>query len=210
MKISHKGFIAPLLLALVALLLIGGGVYVYVQSKQTNQPITATSTTQTSNSQTATWKTYQNDKGFEIKYPASNWRVEMKNGGGSITATSQAEIFAIVNSDGTDSVSFDIGTLGSERLISSRVAAKNLSQYVNLLPKTDQTGKVIRKFVQVVTTAGQQAYWYQTYEWSVAKQIYDWSSQVYLQHGNDIYEIGINPSATNVSNQILSTLKFNP
>lgn len=50
----HKGFIAPLLLALVALILIGGGTYVYsVQKNQENQPATgsvtlpqATSTTQ--------------------------------------------------------------------------------------------------------------------------------------------------------------------
>ena len=44
MEISHyirqaqykKGFITPLLLALIALLLIGGGVYVYIQNKQVN------------------------------------------------------------------------------------------------------------------------------------------------------------------------------
>ena len=51
MKNSHKGFIVPLLLAIIAVLLIGGAVYVY----QNNQPATpsanfgtqATSTTQT-------------------------------------------------------------------------------------------------------------------------------------------------------------------
>jgi len=43
----QKGFIAPLLLALIALLLIGGGAYVYVQNKPANQPVTASSTTQT-------------------------------------------------------------------------------------------------------------------------------------------------------------------
>ena len=48
----HKGFIAPLLLALIALLLIGGGAYVYMQNKQANQLSTssnqATSTQQVS------------------------------------------------------------------------------------------------------------------------------------------------------------------
>lgn len=33
----QKGFISPLLLALVALLLVGGGAYVYMQRGQTNQ-----------------------------------------------------------------------------------------------------------------------------------------------------------------------------
>lgn len=72
----HKGFIVPLLLALIALLLAGGA-YVYVQKNQTNQLVTgnvalpqATSTTPTSNSQTADWKTYTNVQyGFSFKYP---------------------------------------------------------------------------------------------------------------------------------------------
>lgn len=223
MKNLQRGFVLPLLLALVAILLVGSGAYVYTQNKETHQSITASptvrtaSTTQVSNQpipgvptpQTANWKTYRNDKGFEINYPANGWRVEMKNGGGLTDATNQAEIFTIINSDGTDSVFFNIVTLGSDRLGSSRVAAKNISQYLDLLPKTDQTGKVIRKFVQMVTVAGRQAYWYQTYNWSVPKQAYAWSSQVYFQHGNDIYEIEIDPSATNISNQILSTINFN-
>lgn len=89
MKNYTKGFIAPLLLALIALLLIGGGAYVYTQKKQENPPMTgnvtlpqatsttrttkqANSTTQTSSSQTTDWKTYTNNQyGFSIKYPAT-------------------------------------------------------------------------------------------------------------------------------------------
>lgn len=65
-----KGFISPLLLALIAILLIGGGAYVYTQNKQVNQPPTATSTTQASDSQIADWKTYDNvAKGYSVSYP---------------------------------------------------------------------------------------------------------------------------------------------
>lgn len=83
-----KGFIAPLLLALIALILIGGGTYVYsVQKNQENQPATGsvtlpqatstmpttkqtTTTTQTSNSQTVDWKIFNNAANtFEVKYP---------------------------------------------------------------------------------------------------------------------------------------------
>lgn len=39
MKTSLKGFISPLLLALIAVLLISGGVYVYVQQKQANESV---------------------------------------------------------------------------------------------------------------------------------------------------------------------------
>lgn len=76
MKTSQKGFITPWLIALVAILLIGGGVYLYVHNKQSNQPMAvnpttqATSTAQATNSQTADWKTYQNQQlGLSIKYP---------------------------------------------------------------------------------------------------------------------------------------------
>ena len=64
---GRQGFISPLLLALIAVLLIGGGAYVYGQKKQINQPVVA---------QTADWKTYTNAKyKFEFKYP-SNATVE--------------------------------------------------------------------------------------------------------------------------------------
>lgn len=47
METFHKGFTSPLLIALIAVLLIGGGAYVYVQNKQASQPVAATSTAQT-------------------------------------------------------------------------------------------------------------------------------------------------------------------
>jgi len=50
MNDPQKGFIAPLLLALVAILLIGGGAYVYVQNKQANQTTIANSVLVSQNS----------------------------------------------------------------------------------------------------------------------------------------------------------------
>ncbi len=80
MKNTQKGFIVPLLLVLVAVLLVGGGVYVYTQKKQPSQSVTEnvvlpqpTPTAQTSNPQTANWKTYTNTKeGVSFQYP-SEW-----------------------------------------------------------------------------------------------------------------------------------------
>jgi len=79
MKITQRGFIIPLLLVIIAVLLAGGGTYVYVQNKQANQVATvtptpqATSTTQASGLQVADWKTYTNAKyGFEFKYPSES------------------------------------------------------------------------------------------------------------------------------------------
>lgn len=84
-----KGLIAPLLLALIAIFLIGGGTYVYLQKNQGNQPVIgdvtlpeATSTAQASFSQTAGWKTYVNKTSrYEIKYPALNFKISVNPNG---------------------------------------------------------------------------------------------------------------------------------
>lgn len=63
MTTSQKGFATPLLLALVALLILGGGAYAYMQNKQVNQPVVA---------QTSDLKTYTNTEyGFSFQYPPS-------------------------------------------------------------------------------------------------------------------------------------------
>ncbi|MDO8561252.1 MAG: DKNYY domain-containing protein [bacterium] len=50
---SRQGFVSPLLIALVALILVGGGVYVYGQNKQANQPAIARLATQATPAPTA-------------------------------------------------------------------------------------------------------------------------------------------------------------
>src|SRR3989344_992180 len=74
----NKGFIVPVLLVIIALLVVGGGVYIYTKNKQSDQKNTQTENTtaqpletaQESTTQNSDWKTYTNDKyGFSIKYP---------------------------------------------------------------------------------------------------------------------------------------------
>ena len=76
MKNSQKGVALPLLFAVIALLLAGGGVYAHRHNKQANQVSSedlttrVTSTAQTSDSQTTNWKTYTNTKfHYSIAYP---------------------------------------------------------------------------------------------------------------------------------------------
>ena len=113
MKNSQKGFIVPLLLGIIALLVIGGGVYIYTnkkvetpaadneiqQSNQVQQTNTQSSPSVTSQNQTpqqpssvpvsetANWKTCRNVKyGYELKYP-STWKVwEPGSGNDSISS----------------------------------------------------------------------------------------------------------------------------
>lgn len=87
MKNLQKGFIAPVLLVIIALLVIGGGVYVY-KNKKTEAPIIDTGTQQSNQGQANTqippatdismtgWKTYINTRnGYQLKYPA-DWQTE--------------------------------------------------------------------------------------------------------------------------------------
>lgn len=63
---ESRGFAAPLILLLIAIILIGAGAYNYFHNKNSPQP-----TIDTSN-----WSTYRSAKyDFEIKYP-SDWKVE--------------------------------------------------------------------------------------------------------------------------------------
>ncbi|MDO8604009.1 MAG: hypothetical protein Q7K40_01185, partial [bacterium] len=70
MKNSQKGFIVPVLLALIATLLVGGGTYIYIHNKTANQLEDASFA-----AQTVGWKTYSNTtSGVTFKYPP-NWLI---------------------------------------------------------------------------------------------------------------------------------------
>lgn len=85
MKTTQRGFIVPLVLVIIALLLVGSGAYVYVQNRQVKQleivnQASATSKGQVTDSQTAGWKTYTSKEyGFEMQYPA-DWVLESSSG----------------------------------------------------------------------------------------------------------------------------------
>jgi hypothetical protein len=125
MKNSQKGFIALLPLALIALLLIGGGMYLYTQQKQVDPPVTenvalpTASSTQTTTQASSTAQNFAESKKvapdsqdvFEI-IARSNSASEKKNNDAIIqrnlaTVQTQAEIY--YGGTGTNSY----GTAGS-------------------------------------------------------------------------------------------------
>jgi hypothetical protein len=80
MKNYQKGFVVPLLISIIAILIIGGGVYIYSNKKvENNTPVVVNSNLPAQSNQTSTttsdWKTYTNTTyGYSIKYPA-DWKI---------------------------------------------------------------------------------------------------------------------------------------
>jgi len=82
MKITQRGFIVPLLVLIVAILVLGGGAYIYTSNQQSAAPMVATSTTQATTAKTQStqdagvsmtgWSTFVNTKlGYSFQYPKS-------------------------------------------------------------------------------------------------------------------------------------------
>ena len=72
---SKKGFVIPLIIAIVAVLAVGGGYWYYSLSTSFNHSLKPNNLA-TSTDQTAGWKTYTNTQyGFEFKYP-KDWIIE--------------------------------------------------------------------------------------------------------------------------------------
>jgi hypothetical protein len=118
MKTSPKGFIAPLILIIIALVVLGGGAYVYTQNKQANPPANEnvalpqatstipvtnqkTSTQQVPDSQTADWKTYTNTKyGFEFKFsPELKGNTSGDGFAGSVSGNSVNLMVTVIDKD---------------------------------------------------------------------------------------------------------------
>jgi hypothetical protein len=74
MKNLQRGFAIPIVIAIVALLAVGGGIYIYKNKKVVETTVVVQNTATTTNT-TKDWKTYMNIQyGFEIKYPV-DWIV---------------------------------------------------------------------------------------------------------------------------------------
>ncbi|MDE2233809.1 MAG: PKD domain-containing protein, partial [Patescibacteria group bacterium] len=74
MKNFNKGFVVPAVIAVIATLIIGSGIYVYEKNKQPS-PAGQSGTPDTSLANTNGWKTYNNAAyNYSIKYPA-NWYI---------------------------------------------------------------------------------------------------------------------------------------
>lgn len=70
MKNFKKGFVVPIVIAIIAVLAIGGGIY-YSKNKTKTSSVTEESVTLEKNAQKTDWKTYNSPSlHFSIKYPS--------------------------------------------------------------------------------------------------------------------------------------------
>ncbi|TSC68745.1 MAG: hypothetical protein G01um101466_311 [Parcubacteria group bacterium Gr01-1014_66] len=106
MKNSQKGFIVPVLLIIIALLVVGGGVYVY-ESKKTETPIVVDTETQQSNqvqqqTNTQTSNTQQNSQNNEgaITYASANLSATPTTGVSPLTVNFEGQIKVPYNQRG--------------------------------------------------------------------------------------------------------------
>lgn len=115
MKDNQKGFIVPILLAIIALLVLGSGAYIYQNKKvKTPAPVDNIETqhsnriqqqtnvqnspvnTQTNNSN---WKTYKNDKyRFEFSYP-KDWIINSRSSSISLNSLENQKVLEQANEE---------------------------------------------------------------------------------------------------------------
>ena len=80
MKNSQKGFVLPLLLVIIAVLLVGGGAYVYTQQKPASEPAVVDQNTQPKQSTTLSTNTDNGVDPVQASDSISNVRVISPNG----------------------------------------------------------------------------------------------------------------------------------
>lgn len=94
MKNSQKGFIVPALLVIIALLVIGGGVYVY-ENKKTKAPTTVDTINQRANTQTPPVTIQNNGNTLKNKAQADLFQVYIKESNELVTELT--EILTVVS-----------------------------------------------------------------------------------------------------------------
>lgn len=92
----HKGFIVPIILAIIAILFVGGGVYVYTQKKQANLPLPqAISTTPTTNQTAPPAQNFAESKKVVPNSQCTDIHNNLSYG--SVDATTNSEVSKLQN-----------------------------------------------------------------------------------------------------------------
>ncbi|MDO8561251.1 MAG: PsbP-related protein [bacterium] len=188
---SRQGFISPLLLALVAILILGGGAYVYGQKKQASQPVV----------QTSDWKTYTNTQyGFSLQYPNDLTVREDSN---------IAKYWLL-----TVSI-YDANYKAPEGVVGQQVRNEQRSVTINVLEKSDENLNSIKKIIalqepsdktnlwpeKTITVDGETVTFYKLFSGLVGTNY-----KSYLSNGKYIFDV--TGFQSDLLEEILSTVKL--
>lgn len=229
MKNSQQGFIAPLFIAIIALLVIGGGVYVYENEKVETPAVIDTGTqqqnsktqpvnTQTSNSSSQTgvsnWRTYSNSKyGFSVQYPTgTKINDEGSNGeGGTVvlfTLPPSSSVWGIrmFNVDMETKAWYNLGT--SSGVLKSPANCEDFNSISTSLVNIDGINFIKGDVSSAATAQRSSATEYCVLRGGIAYKLtplIEYSRDDATQNG---FNPAINVNNDSVLNQMLSTFKF--
>ncbi|HCH59374.1 MAG TPA: hypothetical protein DEV73_02020 [Candidatus Zambryskibacteria bacterium] len=213
MKNSKKGFIVPVLLAVIAVLAIGGGVYIYNKEKA-EAPATVDTSTQQTNTETpsvntqadtSNWKTYTNTQyGFEFKYPANGYK---------FGAVNSNDTFAFGLSEFQAGVSQDVSTDDPEYLphfrflvLTPTQTISNLTTYIRSLMNNSHGSPDEYVSSQYIDINGAQ--------WLKVRSSNDFMGSspgdynYFIYSNNKLYWMGLWGASSVDLAKILSTFKF--
>lgn len=139
---TTKGFIVPLLLVIIAIVLAGGGAYVYTQTKQGNQTATESSTIQTTEKQVQIPDSQQQNfstsaKRYVVK-GAAVYFIWNSNNDERLIAGADANTFTVICTSSSDGLSYAKDT-SSVYLNDKKVEGAN-PQTFTLLSQFDAPG----------------------------------------------------------------------
>lgn len=95
MNTPHRGFIVPLLLIIIGVLVLGGGTYMFTQTKPADQPVVATSTAPATNQATPPAQNFAESKKTVPNSQCTDIRNNLSYG--SVDATTNGEVSKLQN-----------------------------------------------------------------------------------------------------------------
>jgi len=186
-KIKQKGYALRIVVLILAVLLIGVGMY-YSYTKQTNQSLPTASV---SPDETANWKTYTNTKyGYIIKYPASLNPLESQPDSTNLKVLSLT--YFSVTPEGPDVTNFLV-----------RVIKANLGEAVQTMKDEFQNSSFIYKLVKEEKISSLLGYSGYRLEYTSAQP----GVNTLVFYTKEPYSYVISADKSKID-QILSTFKF--
>ncbi len=202
MKNSQKGFVVPLIIAIIVLLVISGSVYIYKNKKAEAPAVVNTQTNNSKSTDISSWKTY-NVFDFSFKYP-DDWYLNYDSG--NITIANY-KLFSVYNF-GTD------GPLSPDKMViqisidTNLPSENNVESWANRIDLSDKRNILIDGVKAIrgkIVYTGEEESGYYTKGESSGDYV------IMIRNGNNGYEIVYSPYNSkfiSTFDQVLSTFKF--